>query len=457
MEKFVGREEELSLIRDALKKPSAAVIVYGKRKVGKTTLLKHALETAGEPFVYYECLKSSLSDNVENFVKELVRSGVLPAPLPFSSFPDVFKHLSSLNRTLNVVIDEYPYLKVLASQETVDSAFQNIIDESIGNIRLFLSGSHVGMMKDLLTERNALYGRFTLTIQLKELDYQKAAEFYPDKSAYDKVAFYAVFGGSPFVNGFIDPEKNLRENIVNTVLNPASPVSTYAEHLLMSDYTNTINAERILFAISNGQKKYGEIEEILDMKNNGLLSKQLNTLLNMELIEKTYPINRPDDRKKVSYEIRDNLLRFYYTFIYKNKSALAMLGAESFYDEYIETPVVTFISHRFEDLCLNYFSLLAKKRRLAGVRNIGTYYYNDSGARKNGEFDVVLERRNAYDIYEVKYYAAPLSNKEMLAESEKIKNVKGLPLGGIGFISVSGYESENPEFHQIDGEALFTP
>ena len=455
MTNFIGREQEISLLQNELKKASAAVMIYGKRKVGKTTLITHTLGEAREPFVYYECLKSSLSENIAGFVTELVRSGVLPVSLTFSSFPDVFAYLSTLGKTLNIVIDEYPYLKMMTAPETVDSQFQTVIDNYLGHIRLFLSGSHIGMMKDMLAERNALYGRFSLTLQLKELNYREAASFYAAKSVYEKVALYSVFGGSPFVNGFIDPEKSLKENVIATVLNPTSPLYNYAEHLLVSDYANAINAERIMYAISNGKKKYGEMEDLLGMKNNGLLSKQLETVLRMELIVKKYPINRPEDKKKTTYELGDNLLRFYYAFVYKNKSALAVLGPEAFYEEYIEKSIVTFISFRFEEICRTYFSLLARKGRLRGVLNIGTYYFDDASARKNGEYDVVLQRREAFDIYEVKYLSEPLDEKRMLAEAEKIRNVKGLPLGKIGFVSVSGFDTERKEFDLIDGEMLY--
>lgn len=453
--KFIGRENELTILREILKKPSASVMIYGKRKVGKTTLIKYALKDATDSFVYYECLKSSLSDNVNGFVTELVRQKIIPVPLAFNSFTDVFAYLNTLNKTINVVIDEYPYLKELEKPEVVDSLFQTIIDNYIGNVRLFISGSHIGMMKDMMAEKNALYGRFSLILQLKELNYREAAEFYPEKSVYDKVGFYSVFGGSPFVNGFIDNTKSLKENIINTVLNSVCPVSNYVEHLLISDYSGTINAERIMFAIANGKKKYSEIESILDMKNNGLLSKQITSLLNMEIIAKTFPINRPDDKKKISYELCDNLLRFYYAFVYKNKSALTMLGAEAFYEEYIENSLVTFISHRFEEICRTYFSLLAKVGNLRGVTNIGSYYYDDSKTHTNGEFDVVLARKNSYDIYEVKYYVSPLSKKEMDEEAEKIRNLKGLTLGKIGFISINGHDTKSREYDLINGEMLY--
>lgn len=452
---FIAREKELKLLDQVLTKPTGSVMIYGKRKVGKTTLITHALKNSSDKMVYYECIKSTMEDNIQNFVTVLVREKVLPVALTFKSFSDVFSYLNSLDTTLNIVIDEYPYLKMYSKPETVDSIFQTIIDNYIGNIRLFISGSHVGMMKDMLEERNALYGRFSLTIRLTELNYRETAAFYQAKTSYDKIAFYSIFGGSPYVNRFIDPDKSLRENIVAMILSESHPVYQYAEHLLISDVTNSIGAERIFYAISNGKKKYGEIEAKLGMKNNGLLSKQLASLLHMELISKTYPINRPDDNKKITYEINDNLLRFYYAFVYKNKSALHVLGAESFYDEYIKDPLITFIAHRFEEVCRTYFSLLAQAGKLKGVTNIGSYYYDDSVTKTNGEFDVALQRRNSYDIYEVKYHSDVMSKKEMEAEADKIKNLKGLVVGQIGFISAMGCEDYENDYVCISGTDLY--
>ncbi len=456
MDRFIGRTNELALLRELLAKPSASAMIYGKRKVGKTTLITQALKDSTDPVVYYECLKSTVEDNVAGFVSELVRQQILPVNLNFSSFVDAFAYLNALGTTMNIVIDEYPYLKEMAEPAFVDSQFQKIIDTHISHIRLFLSGSHIGMMKDMLAEKNALYGRFTLTLKLSELNYREAADFYPDKSVYDKVAFYSVFGGSPYVNGFLREDADLRSNVIDTILNPNSPVFTYAEHLLISDYTRAVNAERILYAVANGRKRYGEIESLLNMRSNGLLSKQLASLLEMEILSKYYPINRENDKKKVAYELCDNLLRFYYAFVYKNKSALAVLGAEAFYDEYIEKPIITFISHRFEELCRSYFSLCVRAGKLHGITNIGTFYYDDSTTRTNGEFDVVLERRDSYDVYEVKYYASPLSVNEMDREVRQIRGIKGLPLGDIGFVSVSGFESGDVPYVLVDGEELFS-
>lgn len=450
---FIGREKELALLQqDYIGK---AVMVYGKRRVGKTTLIQKALKSSSYRTVYFECLKGTTQDNISGFVQELVRAKILPVPLNFGTLQDVFAYLNALPEKIVVVIDEYPYLKAMNDSATVDSIFQNIIDNRLVNIELILSGSHIGMMKDTLQEKNALYGRFAVTIKLNELNYLEAAKFYPDKPPYDKAAHYAVFGGSPFVNQALQPEATIRENIISTILNPMSAVYLYASQLLLSDYSVKINAERIFSVIGNGKKRYTEIEDKLDVKKTGNLSKQIKSLIDLEIIARNSPINKIGDNKKSTFEINDNLLRFYFTFIYKNVSALQVLGAEAFYDEYIAPALTDFISRRFERICRDYFSLQVRSGRMKGVRNIGSYYYDDPIHRKNGEFDVALEFADGYEIYEAKYYAQPMPLDEIHREVRQVEEIKELTVKQIGFIAINGFvEREEPYFY-LDGNNIF--
>lgn len=450
---FIGREKELALLQqDYIGK---AVMVYGKRRVGKTTLIQKALKSSGYRTVYFECLKGTMQDNINGLVQELVRAKLLPVPLNFSTLQDVFAYLNALPEKIIVVIDEYPYLKAMNDSATVDSIFQNIIDNRLVNIELILSGSHIGMMKDTLQEKNALYGRFAVTIKLNELNYLETAKFYPDKTPYDKAAHYAVFGGSPFVNQALNPEAAIRENIISTILNPMSSVYLYANQLLLSDYSVKINAERIFSVIGNGKKRYTEIEDKLDVKKTGNLSKQIKSLIDLEIVARNSPINKIGDHKKSTFEINDNLLRFYFTFIYKNASALQVLGAEAFYDEYIAPALTDFISRRFEGICRDYFSLQVRSGKMKGVRNIGSYYYDDPIHHKNGEFDVALEFADGYEIYEAKYYAQPMTLDEIHREVRQVEGIKELTVKQIGFIAINGFvEREEPYFY-LDGNNIF--
>ena len=450
---FIGREKELTLLQqDYIGK---AVMVYGKRRVGKTTLIQKVLENCQHQTVYYECSKGAMQDNIDGLVRELARVKMLPVPLNFSTLQDVFIYLNALPKKIVVVIDEYPYLKKATDSATVDSIFQNIIDNRLSNIELVLSGSHIGIMKDLLQERNALYGRFAVTIKLNELNYLDAARFYPDRTPYDKVAHYAVFGGSPFVNQALNPAATLRENVISTILNPVSAVYLYASQLLLSDYSVKINAERIFSVIGNGKKRYTEIEDKLDVKKTGNLSKQIKSLTELEIVSRNSPINKIGDNKKATFEINDNLLRFYFTFIYKNASALQVLGAEAFYDEYVAPTLTDFISRRFEGICRDYFSLQVRSGKLKGVRNIGSYYYDDPVHRKNGEFDVALELADGYAIYEAKYYAQPMTLDEIRREAQQVANIKELAVKQLGFIAINGFVEQEKPYTYLDGNDIF--
>lgn len=450
---FVGREEELALLRE--EHIGKAVMVYGKRRVGKTTLILKALEQCSYQTVYFECLKGTMQENINGLVQELVRVKVLPVPLAFSSLQDVFAYLNTLTQKMVVVVDEYTHLYAMNDSAVVDSVFQSIIDNRLSNIELILAGSHIGLMKGLLQERNPLYGRFAVSIKLEELNYLDAAKFYPDKSAYDKVAHYAVFGGSPFINQALNPAATLRENIIDTVLNPMSSVYLYASQLVFADNALNVNAERIFFALGNDRKRYTEIEDALRVKKTGNLAKQIKTLTDLEILARSIPINKPNDNKKATYELNDNLLRFYYAFVYKNSSALQVLGAEAFYDEYVAPVLTHFIAHHFEDICREYFSLQVRSGRMNGVRSIGSYYLDTAVRCEIKEFPVSVELADGYAVYLPKYSAQPMTIDEIHGEAQRMEGVNDPGIKQLGFISINGFVEQEKPYIYLDDNDIF--
>ena len=450
---FVGREEELALLQH--EHIGKAVMAYGKKRVGKTTLILKALEQCPYQTVYFECLKGTIQDNIAGFVQELVRIKVLPVPLAFSSLQDVFAYLNTLPQKMVVVVDEYTHLYAMNDSGVVDSVFQSIIDSRLSNIELILAGSHIGLMKDLLQERNPLYGRFAASIKLDELNYLDASKFYPDKSAYDKVAHYAVFGGSPFINQALNPDATLRENIIGTVLNPMSPVYLYANQLVFSDNALNINTERIFSVLGNDRKRYTEIEDALGVKKTGNLAKQIKTLTDLDILSRRIPINKPNDNKKATYELSYNLLRFYYTFVYKNASAFQVLGADAFYDEFIAPVLTDFIARRFEDICREYFSLQVRSGRMNGVRSIGSYYPDTAVRCENKAFSVSVELADGYAVYLPKYSAQPMTLDEIHGEAQRMEGVNDPGIKQLGFISINGFVEQEKPYIYLDDNDIF--
>ena len=453
---FIARIEELSKLSGAMRQTGHASLVYGKRRVGKTRLIKEALKKQEQSVIYYECIKGTMQENINAFVKLLSELQVLTFASSFQSFTDVFAFLNSLPRSFVIVIDEYPYLSSLADPETVDSVFQTVIDQRLSNIHLVISGSQISVMKDLLKKGNALYGRFQLILYLHELNYRDAALFYPSKTPYEKIAFYSVFGGSPFVLQELREEETLEENISRTILDESSSVFLYVSNLLLTDYSNAVNAERILSVLGNGKKKYSELEKALQANSTGNLAKQLKSLQATELVKQLYPINKPDDSKKKFYEINDNLVRFWYTYLYHNRSALQMIGAKEFFDQYISPTLLSeYVPHRFEDLCRNFFSHLAKSGQLPGITNIGTYYFDDPLRHRNGEFDVALAFGDQVQLFEAKYYKRPLALSEIHKEAGQIREIEVLKVVHLGFIAVNGFEKQEDGYSYFNGEDLY--
>ena len=452
---FIGREQETERFKNAIQKVNSATLLYGKRRVGKTTLIKHVLSQQDTPFVYYECLKSSMQDNIDGLTQELQRSGLLPAAPQFARFQDLFAFLNALSHPVVVVIDEYPYLKAMTPAETVDSTFQSVIDNRLRNVHLVLAGSHIGVMKEMLEENNALYGRFETVICLRELSYLVSSEFYPELKPYDRIGFYSVFGGSPFVLRQLDPGESLKVNIIRTVLSEHHPIHLYASNNLLSDYSNSMNAERIFAVLGNGRKRYTEIEAKLNANKTGNLSKQLKQLVSLEIVRRNAPINKPHDKKKVGFEINDNLMRFYFTYVYRNRSALLILGPEEFYNQYSAPTIGGFIAHRFEEICRDYFSIMAKLGRLKGIHNIGSYYYDDPAKKTNGEFDVALDYGDHYAIYEAKYYSVPLTLDEIHHELGQIRAIRELTVTEIGFIAASGFAAQEAGYMFLTADDLY--
>ena len=453
---FIGREKELRQLNAELSswKRKTAVLVYGKRRVGKTTLLSVAAKRFEGVVINHMCVTSTFEGNME-LIYQSVSEGLGLPNIRFGSLFEMMDYLKTLDKKILLIIDEYPYLKQTKKKNEVDSYMQAVIDKLPENVKLVLCGSYITVMKELLEEGNPLFGRFSLIQHIRDFDYLDAAKFYPDLSVRDKVAFYAVFGGSPYVLENLDTGLTIRENIERLLLPETGLVRSHIENVMLKEIQKTFDA-RILEILGNGKKRYSEIRDKIANSETGLLDKQLKILLDMETIQKTDPINRRNDKKKQFYEIVDNLMRFYFTFIFGKAGTIARIGEEQFYNRNIDAVLEQFVSRRLEGIALQYFHRAAMLGLYPDIDDFGSYWYDDPVTKTNGEFDCVIRRGEQYDFYECKYFDRPMTLEECRQEKEQLDSIKGITVLGVGFVCTGGFDFEGAEgFTLIDGKALY--
>jgi len=441
--KFYGREQQLRQLHRFFKKTGLQVaLIYGRRRVGKSELIKQCIRNYKEKFIYYECKQTTEANNVESISALISELYKLP-PLGFSGIEATLDHLFQLamKEPLVLVLDEYPYLR-----ETVtglDSIIQALIDKYHDHcgLKLVLCGSYVDIMKSLVMKENPLYGRVDLTIDLKPMDYYDSAQFYPSFSAEDKVRLFSVFGGIPYYNRQIDPDLTVRENIQELISAPGARLENEVSMYLKSEIAKIANANEVFEALAKGFSRFSDLLSQSHVSSSPTLVDVLDKLIRMEVVEKRAPINDMNNRRKSGYFITDNLSLFFYRYIFRYLSQRTVMDEEVFYDRYIkedfETRQVPLV---FESICRQY---LIRENRAGRIDPpfdlIGKYYYDDPANKANGEFDIVTKDPQGYIFYEAKFRKTPLSPSVIQEEIQQVQRT-GLDCYKYGFFARSGFQ-----------------
>lgn len=447
---FVGRKEEIKLIEELLnKKGFQGCLVYGRRRLGKTELLKHCLLNKNQKVIFFQAQDVDEEINLNNLIK-IMKEVFNKDYLFFESFFDAIKYIfeKSKDEKIYLVIDEYQFLR--SSIKGSDGYLQNIIDFSTNyeNMYLFICGSSISIMKDILSHSNPLYRRFQTTILLKELDYLDSSKFYENFSDEDKVYLYSAFGGVPYYLKQIDNTKSVKENIINLISGKYAHLEEDIRVNLKEEMTKLNNANTVFNIIAlNKAYHFNDILIKSNIKTSSILSDVLERLLKMDLIEKVSPINDMNNKQKSGYKISSNLISFYYRYVYTNSSIRNVIEDEVFFDEYIENDFKKqFVPKIFENIAKEFLIRKSKNRELNYlIHNIGKFYYDDLINKRNGEFDVVTLSKDGYRFYEVKFKKEQLTLSEIKKEIKQV-NDTSLKAINFGFISKNGFDKDSSLF-----------
>ena len=454
--RFYGRKRELTQLKKLISSDDMLMgLIYGRRRIGKSELVKQAIKESGIKSIFYECRQVTEESNVQSMCEVL--SDVLGLPkLGYMKAEEIIDYIFKLSKEESIVfvLDEYPYLR--ENVKGLDSIIQALVDKYRENskLKLIVLGSYVEVMKSLLKESNPLYGRTDLVIDLKQMDYYESALFYPNMTYEDKVRIYSVFGGVPYYNRLVDDKKSVKENVIELVASPGARLENEVSTYLNSEISKIVNANEVFEALAKGFSKFSDILSQSHVSSSPTLADVLDKLMKMEVVEKKAPINDEKSKKKSGYYICDNLSLFYYRYIFKYSSQLKIMDPEVFYDKYIDKDFEEFyIPLRFEEICVQY---LIRQNRLGVmdpvIEKIGKYYYDDPKTKTNGEFDVVTLDEKGYVFYEAKFRKKKTSKEVIETEISQVKST-GLNCYKYVFFSRAGFtakETEDIKFIKLD-------
>lgn len=434
---FIGREAELKFLEDKYNAAGGQLVVlYGRRRVGKTETLKHFCK--GKPHVFYSCTQCTDQTQLSKFSARMLKENI-PARQYISSFPDwekAFRSIADLpfgDSKKLVVIDEFPYM--CGRNESIPSILQNLWDELFKdeNVMIILCGSAMSFIeKELLAEKNPLYGRATGIYKMNQMGFYDAIRFFPNYSPKDKVLVYSILGGIPHYLNQFDPKLNIAENVKRNILTKGSVLYSEVDFLLHQELRETPIYNSIIEAVALGATRLNEISQKSLINDNSKTSVYLKNLIELGILEREFSIDTSDKEKANSnrgtYRLTDNFFRFWYAFGFANFSQLEDGDVDGVYQYAVEPELNAFASYVFEDVCKEYVREKQKRNELPFRYNrmgrwMGKTTLRDVPTATETEIDILAISKDskAYLIGECKFKKTAFRYSEYLDTKAKLK------------------------------------
>ena len=358
---FIGRERELDFLQERYDSERAELIVlYGRRRIGKTELLQQFARDKSA--VFYACTECTDQEQLARFSKRILQTGI-PAAHFLTSFSDWETALRSIQDVPSegkklLIIDEFPYM--CASHPELPSILQNLWDHELSqaNVMLILCGSAMSFIEnELLAERNPLYGRATGIYKLPPLPFVNVREFFPQYSVEDQVAVYAILGGIPYYLIQFQPQKSLEENICTNILQKGCVLYSEVEFLLRQELRETSVYNAIIEAVALGNNTLALIHSKTQIEKTKI-SVYLKNLMEIGIVTREFSVLSTVKERAGSgrglYQLTDAYFRFWYAFLYGSHSELEAGDAAGVWEHLISPQLHEFTSRAYEQICIEY-------------------------------------------------------------------------------------------------------
>ena len=413
---FHCRDKELKDLNKRYSKGNLeCVVVYGRRRVGKTALINEFCK--GKPTIFFSALSASSKENLEALSKAIYEKehpGAETAPV-YPTFDAAFNEITRMaeEERLVFVIDEYPYLA--KANKSISSRLQHIIDHTWKNSKLFLilCGSSMSFMEhQVLGYESPLYGRRTGQYKIQALTYKEITEFNHDLTAEQQAFIYGVTGGIPHYINKLDVDGDVDDALKENLFNTSSYLYEEPENLLKQELREPAIYNSVITAVAGGASRSNEIATKVGIES-PICAKYLKVLLELGILVKKTPITEKAGKKTI-YAIGDNFFRFWYRFVPQHISAISADRIDKIYDPIIKKHYPDYMGHIFEQMCREYLFLYAEDVPVV-LSDIGSWWGTDSKEKKEVEIDIVGTpvEGNEYIIGSCKYKNSPVGVDEL--------------------------------------------
>ena len=390
---FIGREKELNALEKLYKSNKFEfVVIYGRRRVGKTALINQFI--GNKKSIYFMGIESNEKQNLENLSKSIIEfSSGIPTETAFASFQAALEYTFQLaeNGRVILTIDEYPY--VARSSKSLASTLQFLIDKykDTSKLMLILCGSSMSYMEDhVLAYKAPLYGRRTAQMKIQPFDFEETCHCFPNFSEEDKAMIYGIAGGTPQYLLQMSDKLSIEENIKNTYLNPMSFLYEEPLNLLKQEVREPSIYNAIITAIATGHSRMSEISSKVGEDTN-VCSNYIKNLINLGIVKREMPYGEKASKKTI-YSIEDNMFYFWYRFVVDNSSVIERGATELAYRR-IEPQLSNYMGRVFEEICRQYLwkQLLIGNMPIEFI-SLGRWWGNDPIQRCQAEIDIMGEQ-----------------------------------------------------------------
>ncbi len=455
---FINRKAELELFARLYASERAELyVLYGRRRVGKTELLRAFCEE--KPHLFFIATLDTDSEQLATFSQQIwaFTHPETPDGFTFPSWDAAFSALADLPGRPLIILDEFTYL--MGGNKAIASILQKVWDERLKQtrVKLVLCGSYIGMMEtEVLGYQAPLYGRRTHSTLLEPLDLPSAAQFFPNYAPEEQFLAWALLGGMPYYLRAFDDSQDIFINIRKRILDAqGGELFNEPRLLLMEELREPRNYFSILRAIAQGNTRLNEIAQASGVGTVNTVARYLDLLQQMRLVTRRVPASeyQPEKSKRGLYQIDDHFLRFWFRYVHPNQGSLSLGLADAVLEQRIRPDLEHFVAGAFEEASRQHIAWLARQGQLPFLpERIGAWW------EREAEIDVLaLSRAEGQALVgECKWSLNPIGTNILEQLKQKAQAFTGeIHQMRYALFSRSGFTPALEAQAQAEGTALY--